>query len=170
MTLVFRSLPAIATVLLMIATPVLADVFHTNRWDYVYRLQKGSTGLVEERKFTVIFDADGKLTTAISATEDYGTAVVVQADGKIIVVGETSTNGNDFAVLRYNADGSLDSSFGGGDGIVTTDFAGGSFDVAYRVVIQADGRIVVGGASGSGDVEASGSTTITSASRSRRSQ
>ena len=45
----------------ILGTPVLADVFHTNRWDYVYRLQKGSTGLVEERKFTVIFDADGKL-------------------------------------------------------------------------------------------------------------
>ena len=45
----------------ILGTPVLADVFHANRWDYVYRLQKGSTGLVEERKFTVIFDADGKL-------------------------------------------------------------------------------------------------------------
>lgn len=45
----------------ILGTPVLADVFHANRWDYVYRLQKGSTGLVEERKFTVFFDADGKL-------------------------------------------------------------------------------------------------------------
>ena len=45
----------------ILGTPVLADVFHANRWDYVYRLQKGSTGLVEERKFAVFFDADGKL-------------------------------------------------------------------------------------------------------------
>ncbi len=45
----------------ILGTPVLADVFHANRWDYVYRLQKGSTGVVEERKFAVFFDADGRL-------------------------------------------------------------------------------------------------------------
>ncbi len=36
----------------ILGTPVLADVFHANRWDYVYRLQKGNTGAVETRKFT----------------------------------------------------------------------------------------------------------------------
>jgi uncharacterized delta-60 repeat protein len=96
---------------------------------------------------------DGIVTTSISAGDDKAHGLALQADGKIIVVGETSGNGKDFAVLRYNADGSLDTSFGGGDGIVTTDFAGGSFDVAYRVVVQADGRIVVGGASGSGTTD-----------------
>ena len=45
----------------ILGTPVLADVFHANRWDYVYRLQKGSTGVVEERKIAVFFDADGRL-------------------------------------------------------------------------------------------------------------
>ncbi|MBL8436329.1 MAG: DUF4347 domain-containing protein, partial [Zoogloea sp.] len=96
---------------------------------------------------------DGIVTTAISAGDDKAHGLALQADGKIIVVGETATNDKDFAVLRYNADGSLDTSFGGGDGIVTTDFAGGSLDVAYRVVVQADGRIVVGGASGSGTTD-----------------
>jgi uncharacterized delta-60 repeat protein len=96
---------------------------------------------------------DGIVTTSISAGDDKAHGLALQADGKIIVVGETSGNGKDFAVLRYNADGSLDTLFGGGDGIVTTDFAGGSFDVAYRVVVQADGRIVVGGASGSGTTD-----------------
>lgn len=45
----------------ILGTPVLADVFHSNRWDYVYRLQKGNTGEVEVRKFTAFFDANDKL-------------------------------------------------------------------------------------------------------------
>src|SRR5262249_52641143 len=49
----------------------------------------------------------------------------------------------DFVVSRYNADGSLDSSFGTG-GTVTTDFFH-QYDIAYAVAIQPDGKIVVGG-------------------------
>jgi outer membrane protein assembly factor BamE len=45
----------------ILGTPVLIDVFHPNRWDYVYRLQKGNTGAVEMRKFTAFFDANEKL-------------------------------------------------------------------------------------------------------------
>ncbi len=45
----------------ILGTPVLMDMFHANRWDYVYRLQKGSTGEVETRKFSVFFDASDKL-------------------------------------------------------------------------------------------------------------
>ena len=45
----------------ILGTPVLADVFHANRWDYVYRLQKGNTGAVETRKFAAFFDANDKL-------------------------------------------------------------------------------------------------------------
>ena len=45
----------------VLGTPVLMDMFHANRWDYVYRLQKGSTGEVEMRKFSTFFDASDKL-------------------------------------------------------------------------------------------------------------
>lgn len=45
----------------ILGTPVLSDVFHANRWDYIYRLQEGSTGSVEMRKFTTFFDANDKL-------------------------------------------------------------------------------------------------------------
>src|SRR5262249_32374064 len=65
-------------------------------------------------------------------------AVALQADGKIVVAG---TNGG-FLLLRYNADGSLDTSFDG-DGIATTT-AGGA-QVAYGVAVQADGKIVAAG-------------------------
>jgi outer membrane protein assembly factor BamE len=44
----------------VLGTPVLIDMFHANRWDYVYRLQKGN-GEVEMRKFSTFFDASDKL-------------------------------------------------------------------------------------------------------------
>ena len=44
----------------VLGTPVLIDLFHANRWDYVYRLQKGN-GEVEMRKFSTFFDASDKL-------------------------------------------------------------------------------------------------------------
>ncbi|MDR3299475.1 MAG: outer membrane protein assembly factor BamE [Candidatus Accumulibacter sp.] len=45
----------------ILGTPVLTDMFHGNRWDYVYRLQKGSTGEVELRQFSTFFDDDDRL-------------------------------------------------------------------------------------------------------------
>lgn len=45
----------------ILGTPLLVDMFHADRWDYVYRLQKGKGGEPEARKFTVFFDAEGKL-------------------------------------------------------------------------------------------------------------
>lgn len=45
----------------VLGTPLLVDMFHANRWDYLYRLQSGRTGEVELRRFTVLFDGEGKL-------------------------------------------------------------------------------------------------------------
>lgn len=45
----------------ILGTPMLMDMFHASRWDYVYRLQKGSTGEVELRKFSAFFDTNDKL-------------------------------------------------------------------------------------------------------------
>jgi uncharacterized delta-60 repeat protein len=73
-------------------------------------------------------------------------AMAIQPDGKIVVVGEGSSGSFaswDFAVVRYNPDGSLDSSFGG-TGIVITQL-GSDADSASSVAIQADGKIVVAG-------------------------
>jgi uncharacterized delta-60 repeat protein len=93
------------------------------------------------------FNGTGKVTTNFGSSYDFGRSVVVQADGKIVVAG-TSNNGsiNDFALVRYNTNGSLDTSFGNG-GKVTTDF-GGSQDAGLSVVVQADGKLVVAGYSG----------------------
>ncbi len=45
----------------VLGTPVLMDMFHANRWDYVYWLKKGSTGTVVMRKFSTYFDSYDRL-------------------------------------------------------------------------------------------------------------
>ena len=89
------------------------------------------------------FDTDGKITLDLGG-DDNAYSVDVQSDGKILVAGYSSTNPTyDFALVRYNTDGTLDTTFDT-DGIVTTDLGGE--DGAYSMVIQPDGRILVGGA------------------------
>jgi uncharacterized delta-60 repeat protein len=90
------------------------------------------------------FGDGGKVYTDIAGT-DQAHAVSIQADGKIVVAGESS---NDFAVVRYNTDGTLDGSFDG-DGKVKTPILAGE-DEAQSVAVQEDGRIVAGGSSYNG--------------------
>src|SRR5207253_4213804 len=77
---------------------------------------------------------------------DAASAVVVQADGKIDVGGTTNSNGTrlDFALARYNANGTLDSTFGTA-GLVSTNFAGFSTDEIHGLVLQSDGNVVAAG-------------------------
>jgi uncharacterized delta-60 repeat protein len=86
------------------------------------------------------FDGDGKVTTDFPGGNDLCNAVVIQPDGKIVVAGG---NAGDFALARYNLDGSLDTSFGN-HGRVLTDFFGG-FDSAQAVALQSDGKIIAAG-------------------------
>lgn len=88
------------------------------------------------------FDTDGMLTTLIG-TAAQATGIALQSDGKIVAVGFANVGGADhFAVARYNVDGSLDNTFDA-DGSVITIIGG--LDQAFDLVIQADGKIVVGG-------------------------
>ncbi|MCF7734399.1 MAG: choice-of-anchor D domain-containing protein, partial [Akkermansiaceae bacterium] len=91
-----------------------------------------------------IFGAHGKVTTAVGVANDAGRAVVVQADGRILVAGYTQVGTpEDFALARYRSDGTLDPTFGTG-GKVTT--AVGTFkDFARCMALQSDGRILVAG-------------------------
>ena len=87
----------------------------------------------------------GRRPTSGAATA--ATGVALQGDGKIVVVGQLSGGGGDFALARYNPNGSLDTSFSG-DGKQTTDFGG--FDRANGVALQGDGKIVAVGEGGTG--------------------
>jgi uncharacterized delta-60 repeat protein len=92
------------------------------------------------------FGTGGKVTTAIGSSNDNAYSVVLQSDGKIVVVGNSFSSVYDFAVVRYNANGSLDTSFGTG-GKVTTQVGGSLSDTAYSVVLQSDGKIIAVGQS-----------------------
>ena len=65
----------------ILGTPLLVDMFHADRWDYVYRLQKGATGEVESRRFTVFFGPDGRLSRV---SGDVDPARSVDANGEPI--------------------------------------------------------------------------------------
>lgn len=100
-----------------------------------------------EGRLDTTFGDGGKVITDLGDNE-YAQSIALQADGKLVVVGTSGSYGNgDFLVVRYNADGTLDSSFGAG-GYVTTGINGD--DDAEHVAIQADGKIVVAGTTNAG--------------------
>ena len=85
---------------------------------------------------------DGLLTTP----SEKNSSVALQPDGKILVLGQTGSNITaDLVLMRYNTDGSLDTSFSG-DGKLTTDFMSSS-DSGRTVVVQTDGKILVAASS-----------------------
>jgi len=90
------------------------------------------------------FDTDGIVTTQVGNLYLDGQAAAIQNDGKIVVTGTTNYTGTgkDVVVIRYNADGSLDTSFDT-DGIVISDI--GYDDFSNSIAIQNDGKIVIGG-------------------------
>jgi uncharacterized delta-60 repeat protein len=90
------------------------------------------------------FGAGGKVTTDFNTGDDAARALALQSDGKLVAAGSATTDsGLDFAVVRYNANGSPDLRFGTA-GKATTEVAG-TFDVATAVVVQPNGKIVLGG-------------------------
>ncbi|MEZ5425230.1 MAG: FG-GAP-like repeat-containing protein [Pyrinomonadaceae bacterium] len=96
------------------------------------------------------FGTGGLVRTELGTDVDTAKDVAVQSDEKIVVAGDTCSGcrfGNfstrDFALARYNPDGSLDQSFGN-NGLVVTDFAGLG-DSVSDMVIRGDGKIIVVG-------------------------
>jgi uncharacterized delta-60 repeat protein len=80
-----------------------------------------------------------------------GRGLARQYDGKLLLVGGTATLPSSFAVMRLNADGSADTTFGNA-GAVTTSISNattGQGDIANAVAVRPDGRIYVAGQSGS---------------------
>ncbi|MEC9022020.1 MAG: hypothetical protein VX597_00260, partial [Pseudomonadota bacterium] len=101
------------------------------------------------------FGTGGVVTTDINGHRDRGFSFEVDADGKIILAGMTRSGdfatGYDFCLVRYNGDGSLDSSFGTGGKVVSD--LGSTQDVALVVALQPDGKILLGGESEVNDTD-----------------
>lgn len=89
------------------------------------------------------FGTGGTVTTDFAGNVDIANALIVQADGKLVAAGSTEFFAVDFAVARYNPDGTLDASFGTG-GQAVTDLGGN--DRAFALAVQ-DGKLVAGGLS-----------------------
>jgi uncharacterized delta-60 repeat protein len=84
----------------------------------------------------------------VNAGLDLSNAVAIQSDGKIIIGGQGHNGANwDFALVRYHANGSLDTTFNG-TGIVTTAIV--THDNIRSIVLQPDGKILVGGQTSNG--------------------
>lgn len=125
----------------------------------------GSSGSVINQSFALVrYNTDGSLDTSLGGTGQVTTtfsllglgvnqanAITLQNDGKIVTAG-VAVNGtdNNFALVRYNTDGSLDTAFDG-DGRVQTNFGTQLLpDTANGLAIQSDGNIVAVGTSISG--------------------
>jgi uncharacterized delta-60 repeat protein len=94
------------------------------------------------------FGQSGKVTTRLGLGDAYSFGLVLQSNGRIVLAGySTTTLDHDFSLVAYTANGTLDSTFGNG-GFVTTDFAGGTDDIAYAMTMQSDGKLVVAGRTG----------------------
>jgi uncharacterized delta-60 repeat protein len=115
-----------------------------------------AVGYTGNRFLVVRYKADGKPDTTFGggdgivrtafAHDSGANAVAVLGNGDFLVAGGVGggTTGTDFALARYHANGALDTSFGGGDGRVTTDFKGGS-DQVFGLAVQRSGKVVLGG-------------------------
>ncbi len=115
-----------------------ADVSGGNS-DFVIARYISTTGTLDPS-----FGVGGIVITALSSKNDIASALAIQKDRHILVGG--SSDGN-FALARYNPNGSLDSSLHG-VGFVTTDF--GKNDLAHAMLLQPDDKIVLGGESDAG--------------------
>lgn len=122
----------------------------------VNRANGGDIALARYRRDGALdqsFGTGGRVTTSWSPdSSDYLTDLLVQPDGKVVAAGRIAVpegEGHpDFAVVRYNRDGTLDASFGSG-GFAITDLSDGGYDVAADLVRQPDGKLVVAGVSAS---------------------
>ncbi len=96
------------------------------------------------------FGGDGIVRTNLSRTSDGAWGVGIQSDGKIVVAGDVAFGSGDskFGVVRYDTDGTLDITYGGGDGKIVVDFTRRNDPVA-SAAIQADDKLVVAGAAAS---------------------
>ncbi|PYE47913.1 putative Ig domain-containing protein, partial [Deinococcus yavapaiensis] len=89
------------------------------------------------------FGSGGKITTPIGTSDDIASALVVQSDGKLVAAGYANDSNTDVALVRYNSNGTLDTTFGSGGKITTP--IGTSGGIANALVVQSDGKLVAAG-------------------------
>ena len=88
------------------------------------------------------FGVSGKVITVVAESDDIGISVALQVDDKVVVAGHCF-NGrvDDFCLVRYDSNGSIDATFAGGRVVTPI----GTYASAYGVTVQGDGKILVSG-------------------------
>jgi uncharacterized delta-60 repeat protein len=89
------------------------------------------------------FGTSGTVITDMIGTYDQANTIILQNDGKIIAGGYCFSGTDDFALIRYNSDGTLDNTFGTGGKVTHTISA--DYDYIYDLAIQQDNKIVAAG-------------------------
>ncbi|MCK9424351.1 MAG: T9SS type A sorting domain-containing protein [Bacteroidales bacterium] len=133
----------VASVAIQADSKIVAAGYSYNGKNYDFAIARYDTnGFLDSS-----FGDNGKVTTKIGPGNNSIRSLNIQPDRKIVVAG-FADNGTytDFALSRYNIDGSLDKTFGT-DGALTTSF--GEFSVSFSAAIQPDGKIMVVGCTGS---------------------
>lgn len=100
--------------------------------------------LLTSGAFDTSFDTDGISITSVYAGDSEARSLAIQTDGKIVVGGGPGANGSETeaAIVRYNSDGSLDTSFDG-DGIKLSNLNIGNGDKYFNdIAAQTDGKIL----------------------------
>ncbi len=111
------------------------DNWHSAKPDHIILARVNADGTLATG-----FGVNGVVTTSLSGGDDAGYAAAVQPDGKIVVAGISNSKA---LLVRYNANGSLDTGFGAGGAVTVTALSANSWFLS--VAVLADGRIVAGG-------------------------
>jgi uncharacterized delta-60 repeat protein len=88
------------------------------------------------------------LTPLTTLHEDTGHGIVIQSDGKIVAAGTLSATNSyeEWALARFNSDGTLDSTFGSGGEVTQQIVTGANVnDIAFGVALQSDGKLIIAG-------------------------
>jgi uncharacterized delta-60 repeat protein len=93
----------------------------------------------------VSFGSGGSVLSVTGTSGSSPTSIALQGDGKIVVSAYTSAGGNDIAILRFNSNGSPDTTWNGTGKLLTA--IGSSDDAMAAMAIQSDGKIIDSGAS-----------------------
>jgi uncharacterized delta-60 repeat protein len=124
----------------IIISGVSLDSCRTNSFDFALARTTSTEAPIIPSALRALFITD------FFTLDDNALSVIVQADGKIVAGGTTLHIGvgYEFAMARYNSNGSLDVSFGTSYGKITTSF-GTLYDQAFDMALQSDGKIIMAG-------------------------
>jgi uncharacterized delta-60 repeat protein len=124
---------------------LVGDIVRDNQQDEFALVRINTDGTLD-----TTFGNNGVVIAMLGANADSIRKVRLQADGKIVVVGQSYKvgEGYNFMIVRYNSNGTLDTTFNS-TGFVTYNVSGESDDYAGEIVVQPDGKLVIAGNSGS---------------------